>query len=419
MSPFEHRTGYVVKVYPRFSETFVVTEILAREEAGEDLAIFALRPTTDARFHPEISRIQAPVHHLSKPTKLGDTWVAISEAQRELPDFAARFASVLPFLTRIEASEAVQGITLALQAQRTGITRLHVHFASSQARVARIAATLLDIPYTVTTHAKDIFHESVDHPVLADVLGHAEAIVAISDYNRRFLADLLPHLQGRTHLVRNGLDLDRFPYRFPPAPEGPLRVVAVGRLVEKKGFDVLVEAVSQVVHAGLEVEVRIAGDGELRADLQRHIDATGLRQACQLLGPRSQAEIRDVMGWADVLVAPCVVGADGNADGLPTVLLEAMATGVPCIATRVTGIPEAVHPSRGDEPGTGILLEPGDTGALAQALLAVADPAYPRVDITQAARALIEHDYDSRSQALLLSGLPGAAPAEAAAGALS
>ncbi|MGB3258023.1 MAG: glycosyltransferase [Ornithinimicrobium sp.] len=413
MLPSEHRTGYVVKVYPRFSETFVVTEILSREEAGENLTLFALRPTSDSRFHPEIARVEAPVYHLNKPTKLADTWAAIAQAEAELPDFASRFAGLLPFMAQVEATEAVQGITLALQAQRSGITRLHVHFASSQARVARIAATLLDIPFTVTTHAKDIFHESVDHAVLADVLGHADGIVAISDYNRRFLAELLPHLQARTHLVRNGLDLDRFAYREPPDPRSPLRIVAVGRLVEKKGFHVLVEAVARAVHDGLHVELQIAGEGELGPDLQRQIDAAGLSRTCRLLGPRSQAEIQDLLGWADVLVAPCVVGVDGNADGLPTVLLEAMATGVPCIATSVTGIPEAVHPPQGAAPATGILLEPGDTVGLTQALLAVADPAYPRADIARAARTLIEDEYDTRRQSRLLSHLPAPTPSSA------
>lgn len=413
MSPFKHRTGYVVKVYPRFSETFVVTEILAREEAGEDLTIFALRPTTDARFHPQIAQVAASVHHLSKPTKLTDTWSAIGQAERELPDFATRFAGLLPFLTQIEATEAVQGITLALDAHRAGITRLHVHFASSQARVARIAAALLEIPYTVTTHAKDLFHESVDRAVLADVLGHADAIVAISDYNRRFITNVLPQVQTPTYVVRNGVDLDLFRYRDPVLPERLLRILAVGRLVEKKGFNVLIEAVSLAVHEGLDVDVRIAGEGELGPALQSQIDAAGLTRTCHLIGPRSQAEIRDLMGWADVLVAPCVVGADGNADGLPTVLLEAMATGVPCITTSVTGIPEAIHSAQHGEPATGILLEPEDTVALSQALQAIADPTFPRCGIALAARAVIERDYDTRRQSRLLSKLPIPVPVQA------
>lgn len=407
MSPSDQpaRTGYVVKVYPRFSETFVVTEILAREEAGEQLEIFALRPTTDARFHPEIARVQAPVHHLPKPGKLADSWLAMAQAQRVLPDFDDRFAALLPLLTRIDPAEAVQGLTLAVEAHRAGITHLHVHFASAQARVARVAAGLTGLPYSVTTHAKDLFHESVDHDLLADVLGHAEAVVAISDFNRRFLADTLPEVAGHTHLVRNGLDLDRFPYADPAPVGAVLKVAGVGRLVEKKGFGVLVDAVARATAHGLRVEVRVAGDGELTQTLQGQVDAAGLAGAVSLVGPRSQSEVRDLLQWADVMVAPCVVGADGNADGLPTVLLEAMAMGVPCISTAVTGIPEAVHPETDDEPATGILLAPGDVDALAASLQAVADPAYPRLEVARAARAQVERDYDTRTQSRRLAAL--------------
>jgi glycosyltransferase involved in cell wall biosynthesis len=399
------RTGYVVKVYPRFSETFVVTEILAREEAGEELEVFALRPTTDARFHPEIARVQAPVHHLARPTKLTDTWAALADARSVVDAFDDRFAALLPLLTRLDPSEAVQGVVLAAEATRAGVTHLHVHFASAQARAARVASGLTGIPYSVTTHAKDLFHESVDRDLLADVLGHADSVVAISDYNRRFLADTFPHVAGHTHLVRNGLDLERFGYQDPEPVGDVLKVAAVGRLVEKKGFGVLVDAVARAVGQGLRAEVRIAGDGELAEPLRARVAQAGLTGAVHLVGPRSQGEIRDLLAWADVMVAPCVVGSDGNADGLPTVLLEAMAVGVPCISTAVTGIPEAVHPETDDEPATGILLPPGDVTALAASLHAVADPAYPRRAVARAARALVEHDYDTRTQSRLLASL--------------
>jgi glycosyltransferase involved in cell wall biosynthesis len=397
-----HRVGYVVKVYPRFSETFVVTEILAREAAGEDLAIFALRPTTDARFHPELALVQAPVHHLPKPHKLTDAWAVLARAEAELPGLGERLGTVTGLLARLDPTEAVQGMELAVRARREGITHLHAHFASMAARVARVASALSGIPYSVTTHAKDLFHEDVDPGLLREVLVHADHVVAISGYNREHLVREFPEIAGHTVLVRNGLELARFPYRD-PAPVGPvLKVAAVGRLVEKKGFTHLVEAARRLRGHGFPLQVRIAGDGELRPELEQQVAAAGLADTVTLLGPRSQAEIRDLLDWADVMVAPCVVGADGNADGLPTVLLEAMAVGVPCVATAVTGIPEAVRPEGPDGPATGILLPPGDTDALTGALAAVADPAFPRVEVARAARALVEERFDSRRQCRLL-----------------
>lgn len=398
----DERIGYVLKVYPRFSETFVVTEILARERAGEDLAIFALRPTSDARFHPQIAQVQAPVEHLGKPAKLSEGWTLMTQAQAELPEFAARFASLLPVMARMESTEVYQSVDLALRAHRAQLTHLHVHFASMAARVTRIAAELTGLSYSVTAHAKDLFHDDVDPILLEDVLGHADHVVTISDFNRRFLAQRYPGVQPRVHLVRNGLNLEQFTYSDPQPPANRLRVLAVGRLVEKKGFGDLISAAQVLAGGDIALDVRIAGDGELRQQLQAHINGAGLSQSVHLLGPRSQSEIQELLAWADVMVAPCVIGADGNADGLPTVLLEAMATGVPVIATAVTGIPEVVHAGAGGEPQTGILLEPGDVGGLAQALVQVAHPDFSRQQIARNARAVIEADYDTARQVQIL-----------------
>lgn len=408
------RTGYVVKVYPRFSETFVVTEVLAREAAGEDLTIFALRPTTDARFHPELADVQAPVVHLGKPTKLTEGWGVMARAQAELPHFAERFAAILPLLARLDVTDAVQGIDLALAVRRLGIDHLHAHFATAAARVAAIAAALADVTFSVTTHAKDIFHADVDADLLGEVLGAARTVIAISEFNQAFLEANHPHLTGRIRLVRNGIDVTRFAYREPRPPGPVLRVAAVGRLVEKKGFDVLVDAAALARSRGTRLEVRVAGDGELREDLAARITAHGLGHSVTLLGPRAQDEVRDLLRWADVLVAPCVVGQDGNADGLPTVLLEAMAMGVPCVSSAVTGIPEAVHPAGPRGPATGVLLPPGDVPALAEALAAVADAAFPREPIARAARDLVEAEFDSRVQARRLAEVTAEVTADTA-----
>ncbi|WP_226963562.1 glycosyltransferase [Nostocoides sp. F2B08] len=414
------RTGYVVKVYPRFSETFVVTEVLAREAAGDDLTIFGLRPTTDARFHPELAMVRAPVVHLTKPTKLTDGWAGLASAQEQLPDFAERFASILPYLARIDATDALQGIDLAIAARRRGIEHLHAHFASVAARVAYVASVLADITFSVTTHAKDIFHADVDADLLGEVLGAASTVVAISEYNQGFLEGQYPEVTERIRLVRNGIDVERFTYSAPTPVGDTLRVAAVGRLVEKKGFDVLVDAAALARDRGLSLEVRIAGDGELREDLEAQITAAGLEGTVTLLGPRGQDEIRDLLRWADVLVAPCVVGRDGNADGLPTVLLEAMAMGVPCVSTAVTGIPEAIHPASPEGPATGLLLPPGDVEAVAAAMEDAARPDFPRTEIARSARALIETEFDSRVQARRLADVtaPSARPAPQPTGAV-
>lgn len=394
------RIGYVVKVYPRFSETFVVTEILAREAAGEQIAVYALRPTTDARFHPQLAQVQAAVTHLPRAHKLSAEWELFARAHDEVPGFADRFGSVLPMLVRMGPTDAAQAVDLALRLRADGITHVHVHFANVASWCAAVACTLVGIPFTVTTHAKDLFHESVDAVLLTQVLMRAEQVVAISDYNARFLVEQVGIPADRVRLVRNGIDLPRFPYADPAPPRTPLRVLAVGRLVEKKGFSHLVDAAAQL-RGDVPVEVRIVGDGDLAAPLREQITARSLGDTVRLLGARSQAELVAELRWADVLVAPCVVGADGNADGLPTVILEAMASGVPCIATDVTGIPEAIHPVTARQPMTGLLLShaaEGLSARLACALREVADPAWPRAEVARAARATVERDFDTVRQ---------------------
>ncbi|SDL34382.1 glycosyltransferase [Tessaracoccus oleiagri] len=396
-------TGYVVKVYPRFSETFIVTEILAREAAGEQLAIYATRPTTDARFHPEIAKVQAPVTHLARPSKASDLFSSIKAVDAELPGALHGLAELMPLVHRIDSGDLAQGLDLARRVRADGIDHLHAHFANSAARVACIAAHLAGITWSVTAHAKDIFHEDVDERLLEELLTRADRVITISRYNLEHLSDRFPQVADHLHLVRNGLDLARFPYREPRSPEGPLRVAAVGRLVEKKGFDVLLDSARAARDHGLELDVRIAGDGELAHDLSRLAADLGLGDAVTFLGPRSQDEVVELLRWADVMAAPCVVGADGNADGLPTVLLEAMATGVVPISTRVTGIPEAVHAGGDGRPATGLLLEPGDRDGLTRALLDVADPDFPRAEVSRAARELVEREYDTARQSRLLS----------------
>lgn len=408
-----HRTAYVVKVYPRFSETFIVTELLAREAAGEALEIFALRPTTDTRFHPEIARVQAPVTFLPKPTRLTEGWALLAEATATIPGFTQHYARLLPELTDYDAADVHQAVDLACRVVARGITHLHAHFASLAGRTAELAALLAGIGYSVTTHAKDIFHSSVRDDRLGRTIARSRHTVAISRYNLDHLRARFPEHAEKIHLVHNGLELARFPYREPVQFSGdrPLRVAAVGRMVEKKGFFDLIRAVAALTGRGVALRVRIAGEGELFERVRAAVAIAGLEDVITLLGARTQQEVRELLEWADVFAAPSVVGADGNVDGLPTVLLEAMASGVPCVASTVTGIPEAV-----EDGVNGFLHEPGDVAGLEAALCRAADPGLDRRALARAARRRIEERFDSRDQARRLAALELSTPGAPATG---
>ncbi|WP_369069176.1 glycosyltransferase [Kineococcus terrestris] len=411
-APTAPRVGYVVKVYPRFSETFVVREVLAREAQGEDVVVASLRPTTDTRFHALLARVAAPVTWLpeSGGRSSAALWTALRRAQ-DLPHLTA----ALPHLLAEDVDVAAQAVHLAVWAREQRVTHLHAHFASLPGRTTRLAALLTGLPYTVTAHAKDLFvhgagPDGPDGPVcprVDAVLADAAAVVTVSDHNVAHLA--ARHPRARAVRVYNGLDLDELPWSEPrSAPAAERVVAAVGRLVPKKGFDVLLDAVALLRAAGDPVRLDLAGSGPEEAALRERARAAGLAGAVRFLGPQPQHAVVDLLRRSAVFAAPCVVAPDGDRDGLPTVLLEAMAVGTPVVSTPVTGIPEAVL-----DGVTGTLVPERDPAALAAALRRLLDDPALRRERSRAARRLVEERFDARDQAARLRALT-AAPAVAA-----
>ena len=208
----------------------------------------------------------------------------------------------------------------------------------------------------------------------------------MSDYN-------LAHLRAEYHSsapiyrIYNGLDLDQFPYQIPR--DRPPHILAVGRLVEKKGFNHLINAIARLRRDGIACECTIIGEGGKRSELAAQITALGLDDQVHLIGNRTQAEVKAYLHHAAMLVAPCIISADGDRDGLPTILVEAMALGTPCISTDIVGIPELIHDGE-----TGLLVPPHDPDALAAAITRLLEkPAYGE-HLAANARAHIEQHYD-------------------------
>jgi len=380
------RIGYVLKRYPRYSETFIVTEILGHEVAGLEIEIFALRPPEDTHFQDVIARVRAPVHYLSAAgLKALDFWGTLERTSQVLPGLWVALQDA-----QGETVDLVyQAILLAHQVQLKGICHLHAHFATSATSVARLAARFAGVSYTFTAHAKDIFHESVQRDDLRRKLDDAAAVITVSDYNVEYLRQTYDPTAACIQRIYNSLDLERFPYEAPH--NRPPRIAAVGRLVEKKGFADLIEACAILADGGAHFSCQIIGVGELEADLEAQIERLGLQAFVELLGPRSQSEVIKHIQAAAVLAAPCVVGHDNNRDGLPTVLLEAMALGTPCVSTDVTGIPEVLHDGE-----TGLRVSQRDPAALAAALKRLLADSALRVRLAEQARRLIEAEFDSR-----------------------
>lgn len=383
----ELKIGYVLKRFPRLSETFILNEILAHEAAGTELHIFSLRVPEPGPHHEDVARVRADVTCL--PELPADV--------REMGEVLAGVANVLePEELSLNYRDSKQLWSLwqagriARTVRETGITHLHAHFATEATVMARLASLQTGVPYSFTAHAKDIFHESVDLPRLQRFARDAAGVVTVSDFNVAHLDGVLDDRACPIHRIYNGLDLAAFPYHA--GEREPGLIVAVGRLVEKKGFDDLLRACAQMRSAGRVFRCELIGDGEQLESLERLHGELGLDDTVQFTGALPREEVIQRVRRASVMAAPCVVGEDGNRDGLPTVLLEAMALGTPCVSTPVTGIPEVVRDGE-----TGLLVPERDPTSLGSAIGRVLDSPEHGRRFAERARGLIESWFDLHS----------------------
>jgi glycosyltransferase involved in cell wall biosynthesis len=335
------RLAYVVGCYPEPSETFIAREIAGLRARGHAVAVYSLfAPAT-----PEDGVVYG--------------W----------PTPAARLA------------RKVQGVgplarRWGRQWRADGVERVVAHFGSLPSTVALAAAG--DLPFVLSLHARDLYVEAERLP---DKLARAAVTVTCTQANVDYLRALAPAAPVR--LVYHGLPpawLDApLPARPRPA-DAPLRVLAAGRLVEKKGFRTLLEVAALMD----DVELRLYGDGPLRPALLRHAVRLGLPNA--LMGWADGDVMREAYAWADVFCCPSIIAHDGDRDGLPNVLVEAMSTGLPCVGSAFSGIPEAI-----DDGVIGLLVPPGDAAALAAALARLRDPALRATLGAAAARRVHTH----------------------------
>lgn len=411
--------AYVVKMFPRFSETFILAEILELERRGRRVEIVSLKKPDDGRFHEELARLSArvrylPEHFRCEPLRFV---AAHASALRRAPFRYARALGLALLHLPSSWKAFARAPLVAEAAESAGCTRLHAHFASLPAAAAMLASVLSGLPFTFTAHAKDIYHRDRSRRLLRRLLERARVAITVSDANVAYLARLAgPGLaEGRIVRIYNGVDLDAFRPPSRPASDGPPLILAVGRLVEKKGFDVLVEACGMLRERGASFRCAIAGKGPLEEALRVRVRRLGLQQRVQLVGPLPRGRVAELLREAAVLAVPSIVGGDGNREGLPTVIPEAMASAVPVVATSVSGIPEAV-----EDGATGLLVRPADAAALADALETLLGDPQLRAEMGRAARARAERLFDIERnvrelEAVLFGASPPGAPRRAAA----
>ena len=413
--------GYVLMGYPRVSETFIASELHRIELAGVPVRLFVLKPVeekerglrhpvndaiaAEPRYLPDTSSLTAPLHRW-RPRDLKPFLPAFRRVARERPLGLARAIATagrqavrdrrtpLSGPRKIYIKELVQAVALAdLLLDAPEVRHLHAHFAHGTTTVPWHAATIAGLPFSFTGHARDIYAPELNpHGWLRRKLLAARFAVTCTAANVAHLKAIAP--EAAVPLVYHGLNADfaRLVAEADPpapAPNGTLRVLGVGRLVAKKGFDVLVDACAELRRRGVPFEAAIVGQDDKHGDAVRgRIAEHGLQDLVALPGPMGQADLLREYRRASALCMPCRVLANDR-DGIPNVLVEAMAAGAPVVASGVSGIPELV------ESGVnGLLVPPEDPQALADALLRLhRDPAFA-VRMAEAGRATVRARFD-------------------------
>jgi glycosyltransferase involved in cell wall biosynthesis len=369
--------AFVLKGYPRLSETFIAQEIAALEARGLPIRIVSLRRPTEARRHPVHEDIRAAVRYLpeylyQEPLRVWRAWRKV----RRWPSYRAARTAWLADLARDRTPNRGRrfGQALVLAAElEDDVERLHAHFLHTPASVARYAAQLRGLPWTASAHAKDVW--TTPDWEKREKLAECGWLATCSRAGYDELVPLAP--AGRVELIYHGLDLDRFPPGAPAAsgrdgsdPDDPVRLISVGRAVAKKGYGDLLEALA-LLPAGLAWRLVHIGGGPERPRLMRRAARLGLGTRIEWRGAQAQDGVLAALREADLFVLASRVAKGGDRDGLPNVLMEAQSQGLACVATQVSGIPELVRHGE-----TGLLVPSGEPAALAGALAAlIADPA--------------------------------------------
>lgn len=363
------KVAFILKGYPRLSETFIAQEILALEQRGLAIEIISLRHPTDRHTHPLHAAIRAAVLYLpeylyQEPRRVLKGWVA----GRRRPSYRAARAAWLRDLARDPSPNRIRRFGQALVLARElppGITHLHAHFLHTPASVARYCSVLTGLPWSCSAHAKDVWTSPGWEKT--EKLDSCRWAVTCNAANHNHLARLAP--AGRVELIYHGLDGERFPPRddAPSArdgsdPEAPVVVLSVGRAVEKKGYDDLLAALERLP---AEIHWRFVhiGGGPLLGHLKRRARAAGLAGRIEWLDARPHDDVLGRYRAADLFVLASRIARSGDRDGLPNVLLEALSQGLACVTTRVSAIPELI-----EDGVSGRLVAPGEAEALAAAL---------------------------------------------------
>jgi glycosyltransferase involved in cell wall biosynthesis len=406
--------GYVIKGFPRLSESFISNEVLKLERLGKNITIFAASHG-DALSDPVLAELTSPLAYLPEAGSVSKNslsgWLLILVPaylpahwrlfKRRPSAWLSGLRQTIAFARRYRYSKArvtkraffkqfAQAGAIAEAAQRAGVTHLHGHFCHSATTITWLAADMAGCSFSFTAHAKDIYqakHNPGD--LLARKVAAAAFVTTCTEANHKHLIDRVD-TPAKLHTVYHGLDTGFF--RPPLRKERPrINILAVGRHVDKKGFDLLVYALAMLRNDGIAFDCRIIGeDGPATAMLAQAVCDHALEGKCRLDPPESRVALKASYEAADIFVLPCRIDDSGDRDGIPNVLAEAMAMGLAVVSTTVSGIPEIVQ-----NGVNGILVPPDSAEELATAIASLANDALLRTKLGEAATRRIADVFDA------------------------
>ncbi|MGL1932619.1 MAG: glycosyltransferase [Desulfotalea sp.] len=393
--------GYILKGYPRISETFISNEILLLEKLGTKLHLFSMRHPREDFCHPSVKEIAAEVTYL--PSDLIEEFPRLIESSRRFAKLRPQsFTKTLNYAGELFKEKGKTGtIKHFLQAcylaeivlnKNINIAHLHGHFAHSPTSVTLFASMLLEIPFSFTAHAKDIYTSSKKS--LQVKMERAEFLATCTGYNKEYLGELQKEINCPIHKVYHGINLDIFnKTKQDGTVSSPYKILTVARLTEKKGLPTLFKALKILKEEGVDFIYTLIGDGDDRESIFSYLEELGLQENLNWLGVKTHTEVIGELAKADVFALSSQIAENGDRDGVPNVLVESLAMQVPTISTNVSAIPELIHHLE-----TGYLVEAKDEVNLAKGIKALLTDESLRKNVQRNGRKFVEEHFNNKVQ---------------------
>ena len=362
------KVAYFLNIFPLLSETFILNEIIELKRQGLDVAIFSLKKPDKNITHKEAEDLVGETCYLSNFSDQSKLKKAYTYFYSHLYFFIRnpfRYSKALWFAYNIYGKLLgpfkIAGF-YAFKLKSLRVKHVHAHFANTPSEFAMLISLISGLPYSFTPHAYDIF---IRPNLIKEKINFADFVISKTEYNKRFLEEKHPGIDGKKiRVIHYGIDMRKFiPSKYYKERKLPFAILSVARLVEKKGHKYLLHACHILTKSGItDFVCKIIGDGPLKSDLEELALELGLSENVQFMGAFPSDRVVEVLKESDLFILPCVVAEDGDIDGMPNSLIEAMALGKPVISTNVSGVPELI------KDGSGILVPQRDSESLARAI---------------------------------------------------